>query len=100
MTDDMHEDPADVLADMILTAEKETREPDPNDLAERAAQDAANDEFIDEFIGAYGRVYTRTDVTTLGGEPIWEDEDGDSGTMDDLEYDLYRAEAMGDDAPF
>jgi hypothetical protein len=107
VTYDMHEDPADDHADMILTAEKESfeRDLDPSDFI------VPNGEYpllprsagAPEFVGAYGRVYTRTDTTDHAGEPIWEDDDGDAGTIDELEAALARAEAgeaMGDEAPF
>lgn len=108
------EHPDDVHADMILTAEGEMWEPDPEDLAIRQAQ--AEDEQrrgpmsmfpvspgAPEFVGAYGRIYVRTDETEPDGEPIWQDEDGDYGTMDQLESAIWQAEAneaMGGDSPF
>lgn len=108
MTDGMHdEDPADVHADMVLTAQGESYEQDldPSDFADTAPPLILFpvSPGAPELVGAYGRVYTRTDETEPDGEPIWQDEDGDYGTKDELESALARAEAheaMGGDAPF
>ena len=109
MTGGVHdEDSADVYADMVLTAEGETfeRDLDPSDFTDTEPGLVtlfSTSPGAPEFVGAYGRLYTRTDETDADGEPIWQDEDGDYGTMEELESAIWRAEtheAMGGDAPF